>query len=711
MALFFLVSTRPGFSAVVLTAGDGSGFKGSHYRPVTVSLDNPDERVKQVQLDVCDAGNYLSLNTLVRCETTSRSAGFSLIALDLPNGCTRIFMSSNEVPCPALIAKGSGPIFTINYNVAAAPPSGECRDLTPQNGSVRDEDGNLISSLTYGPAGDFCFSSCASAGDCNDGKYCNGTETCSGGVCNHNSVPSCTTECNSKCNEITGGYNCYSPAGTSCTNDGLFCNGTEVCNGSGSCIHPGNPCPAGTDCNETDEVCNCDLTDDCNDGLWCNGEEICFIDRCILTGDRCTDGYETFCDEANNKCVCCVNSECNDGQWCTGTETCNSGTCNDNIDPCAPPQVCDEGNDMCIQPDVTLTMLDGAGFIGFPGAEVDVRLANIFDKVNGVGMIICDENDYLTVSGCDEGSRTSGFVCEVNEILPGAAEFAGCASVLFYNDQPGTKLPVPQGTGLIFTLRFDVKDAPESDTGCNPFTIEDLEISDDSGVPLTSLGVPSDFCIYCLNNADCENNVCTDDSCGAGSLCVHTPNTASCNDGLYCTKTDRCSGGVCSGTGSPCATCQRCDEELTQCVTCTNDCDCDGVLNAVPDNCYAVQNGPLYGTCARTLGGVVVGTSVMCTSDGNCSFDAICEKDQEDFDANGIGDVCECYADITGPTPYVPDCKVNLSDLVLMKQEFNRTNCATVPCYADCNDDNKVNLSDLVIMKGQFNRTNCAPCS
>jgi len=66
-----------------------------------------------------------------------------------------------------------------------------------------------------------------------------------------------------------------------------------------------------------------------------------------------------------------------------------------------------------------------------------------------------------------------------------------------------------------------------------------------------------------------------------------------------------------------------------------------------------------------------------------------------------------CY--ITGPTPYVPDCKVNLSDLVLMKTEFNRTNCATVPCYADCNDDDKVNLSDLVIMKGNLTERTVHP--
>jgi hypothetical protein len=72
----------------------------------------------------------------------------------------------------------------------------------------------------------------------------------------------------------------------------------------------------------------------------------------------------------------------------------------------------------------------------------------------------------------------------------------------------------------------------------------------------------------------------------------------------------------------------------------------------------------------------------------------------------------DCLADIAPITGV--DCKVNLSDLVLMKTEFNRTNCSpSNPCYADIvpapSGDNKVNLSDLVVMKTEFSRTNCCP--
>jgi hypothetical protein len=73
---------------------------------------------------------------------------------------------------------------------------------------------------------------------------------------------------------------------------------------------------------------------------------------------------------------------------------------------------------------------------------------------------------------------------------------------------------------------------------------------------------------------------------------------------------------------------------------------------------------------------------------------------------NACGDACECYADITGTSG-----KVDVADLVVMKNEFLRVDCAiNPPCNADCNGDGKVNVADLVIMKGEFLRDDCPPC-
>lgn len=133
---------------------------------------------------------------------------------------------------------------------------------------------------------------------------------------------------------------------------------------------------------------------------------------------------------------------------------------------------------------------------------------------------------------------------------------------------------------------------------------------------------------------------------------------------------------------------------------CDIDDDNDGVLDGV-DNCPNHPNGELLGTCVTESGGLVIGTGVWCTSNNDCEDVEYCQKNQGDCNINSTGDTCECYADING------DTKVNLADLVLMKGEFLRDDCAIKPCAADCNLDNRVNLSDLMIIKTQFLKTNC----
>lgn len=133
------------------------------------------------------------------------------------------------------------------------------------------------------------------------------------------------------------------------------------------------------------------------------------------------------------------------------------------------------------------------------------------------------------------------------------------------------------------------------------------------------------------------------------------------------------------------------------------DDDNDGVPNNL-DNCKVKPNGSDKGTCAKAVSGVMMGTGVTCTGTGNCASGEVCQMNLEDCNFNGIGDVCECYCDTNC------DTKVNLTDLVNIKNEFNRTNCATNPCQADCNGDFKVNLSDLVIMKAEFLKQGCPGC-
>ena len=58
--------------------------------------------------------------------------------------------------------------------------------------------------------------------------------------------------------------------------------------------------------------------------------------------------------------------------------------------------------------------------------------------------------------------------------------------------------------------------------------------------------------------------MCTDDECNGTGTCLHTANTDSCNDGLFCNGADVCAGGVCTHDGNPCATDPACDEACNE---------------------------------------------------------------------------------------------------------------------------------------------------
>ena len=48
------------------------------------------------------------------------------------------------------------------------------------------------------------------------------------------------------------------PNDNNCPDDGLFCNGTEICDANLDCISTGDPCSAGVTCNEDMDTCEDD---------------------------------------------------------------------------------------------------------------------------------------------------------------------------------------------------------------------------------------------------------------------------------------------------------------------------------------------------------------------------------------------------------------------------------------------------------------------
>jgi hypothetical protein len=149
---------------------------------------------------------------------------------------------------------------------------------------------------------------------CDDGLYCNGAETFSGGSCQAGTPPDCsvlTTQCsNGVCDEADDVCEAVS------TNEGLPCSDDDLCTENDTCI-------SGV-CSETPDDCSY-LDDACNVGT---------------------------CDPATGSCYADPANEggsCDDGVFCNGTDTCNLGVCVSAGDPCVP-LFCDEQDDVCLAP-------------------------------------------------------------------------------------------------------------------------------------------------------------------------------------------------------------------------------------------------------------------------------------------------------------------------------------------------------------------------
>jgi len=133
----------------------------------------------------------------------------------------------------------------------------------------------------------------------------------------------------------TADADCSPPPPPECTvdadcDDGVFCNGAETCDGSGTCQSGAAPCAAGDTCDETANVCvapppppECTVDADCDDGVFCNGAETCDGSGTCQSGAAPCAAGDT-CDETANVCVapsdCTVDETCDDDHEEDGTK-------------------------------------------------------------------------------------------------------------------------------------------------------------------------------------------------------------------------------------------------------------------------------------------------------------------------------------------------------------------------------------------------------
>jgi hypothetical protein len=162
---------------------------------------------------------------------------------------------------------------------------------------------------------------CSTNGDCADGNPCT-TDTCNAGSCSR-------TDNSASCD------------------DGLFCNGDDTCSGGTCSSHDGDPCAGGPQCadscNEGANSCDSPAGTPCDDGLFCNGDDTCSAGTCSAhDGDPCAGGPQCadFCDESENACLTPAGTACEDGDACTTSDACDGdGACLGGI-----PVTCDDGD-------------------------------------------------------------------------------------------------------------------------------------------------------------------------------------------------------------------------------------------------------------------------------------------------------------------------------------------------------------------------------
>lgn len=383
---------------------------------------------------------------------------------------------------------------------------------------------------------------------CDDHNVCNGTETCDGADgCSAGTPLNCDdgNPCTSDSCDPSGG--CQHTNNTDSCDDGLFCNGGDTC-GGGTCHHAGDPCAAGSDCANT---CNEDA-DSCNDPL----------------GTSCGSSADTQCthpDTCDGEGHCVANNEssgtnCGDAESaCVNQDTCDSaGHCSDNGFKSAETACGDSSDTECSNPDhcsgtssACVSADEPAGTnCGDAGSDCVNQ-----DQCNGEG------------SCTDNGFKSPGTSC-------GSPADTDCDNPDTCNAD-GNCVPnlASSETHCTDDDNACTDDFCNGDGGCTHTANSDS--CDDGNVCTVGDTCSDSGCQAGEEPLNCDDhNPCTDDSCDpeAKGGCVHTPNTASCNDGNACTTNDTCSNGECVG-GAP----LTCDDENP----CTDD-SCNSTVDLYP---------------------------------------------------------------------------------------------------------------------------------
>lgn len=136
---------------VTFDIGNRAGEPGSTDQKVEVRLAN-DVDISGIQVDICDAGDYLSLQDTGDVELTDRADGLACDFEDYESGCARLILYSQS---GSVISAGDGPILILHYDVSGGAAGGSCAEITAENLLIADKDYNELGAST--DSGSFFF--------------------------------------------------------------------------------------------------------------------------------------------------------------------------------------------------------------------------------------------------------------------------------------------------------------------------------------------------------------------------------------------------------------------------------------------------------------------------------------------------------------------------------------------------------------------------
>lgn len=385
------------------------------------------------------------------------------------------------------------------------------------------------------------------SGPCNDGLFCNGADTCTGGACTIHAGNPCPgpdgdTNCAESCNEAADNCTLADPNGTSCRPVAGVCDVAETCSGgvcpangflnSGVCRAASGVCDAAESCNGTGPNCPADAVQPtttmcrasagvCDLAEFCNGSaKTCPADAKSTAVCRAASGVcdvAESCNGVSNNCppdgfvpsgtVCRAASA---GASCDLTEVCTGSG------PNCPPNA--------FKPSSTVCRAASAG-----------QFCDVSEFCPGTGPN-CPANAFKPASTICRAA-SAGQDCDQTEQCTGSG--------------PNCPADGVKASGTLCRASAGVCDLADSCDGVSKFCTADAKSTAVCRAAVDTCDV-SESC-------DGSNNACPADLKAADG----TP----CLDADFCNGEESCQAGVCSAGPDPCPS-QICDEPTDQCTSC-----------------------------------------------------------------------------------------------------------------------------------------------